>query len=131
MNNKIISINRSVNAKKKVLILEDNEDLLECYKYNLEEAGALAYMATSVEGAIKLLDWTIFDYAIVDYDLGAGLPGSHFVEEVKRRGLNVIMLANSASEDTNTKLINSGCDGSIEKDTTKFFKFLDGLRKNE
>ena len=67
---------------KKILILDDNEDILEMMKVALEDEGHEVECMTNTDDIFKAIDHIKPDLLIVDYIL-SGINGGEFCHQVK------------------------------------------------
>ena len=67
---------------KKILILDDNEDILEMMKIALEDEGHEVECLTNTDDIFKTIDHIKPDLLIVDYIL-SGINGGEFCHQVK------------------------------------------------
>ncbi len=67
---------------KKILILDDNEDILEMMKVALEDEGHEVECLTNTDDIFKAIDHIKPDLLIVDYIL-SGINGGEFCHQVK------------------------------------------------
>ena len=83
---------------KKIMIVEDNEELLELISSLLEQKQLLIYKSTGVQEALGLLDKTTVDAICSDYNLrdGTGLELFHMLHQ---QGVNVPFMIMSSGDD--------------------------------
>ena len=79
---------RKIRGQPKVLIVDDEPDLLELLEMTLSRMGLDAIRAESVGEAIRLLDKEPFDLCLTDMRLPDG-EGLRVVEHINTRGLDV------------------------------------------
>ena len=83
----------------KILVVEDNFPIADGLKYLLETAGhGVVGMAGNVEDALRLVDATTFDLALLDIDLH-GESVSPVAERALKRGKPVIFLSGYGETD--------------------------------
>ncbi len=68
--------------KTKVLIIDDEEDILEFLKYNLKKEGYIVYMASSAEEALQILKKNTIDVITLDLMLPE-MDGLEFTKLLK------------------------------------------------
>jgi len=104
----------------KVLIIEDEEDLLELIEFHLKEAG---YDAVGFLNTKKAKDFIIEetpDLLIIDRNL-QGIEGINFVKELKKEGFNLATIFLTAKSDE--KEILEGFEAGADDYITKPFSF--------
>ena len=82
---------------RRILIVEDNQDLRESLKDFLSEEGFLATAVASAEDGIDAVDEKVFDIAIVDINL-PGKSGFNLIEYVRGEGHQYPLIAMSARD---------------------------------
>jgi two-component system response regulator PilR (NtrC family) len=81
-------VSRKVRAQPKVLVIDDEPDLLELLELTLSRMGLDTERASSVGEAIALLDRESFDLCLTDWKLPDG-EGLRVVEHINQNGLDV------------------------------------------
>src|SRR5512138_3056002 len=79
---------RKIRGQPKVLVVDDEPDLLELLELTLSRMGLDTTRAESVNDAIKLLDREPFDLCLTDMRLPDG-EGLRVVEHINQKGLDV------------------------------------------
>jgi two-component system response regulator PilR (NtrC family) len=79
---------RKIRGQPKVLIIDDEPDLLELLELTLSRMGLDPVRAESVKQAIELLDREPFDLCLTDMRLPDG-EGLRVVEHINNKGLDV------------------------------------------
>lgn len=100
----------------KVLVVDNEPDLLDLIKIHLEEAGMDVCLAQSGNNALQLLDAHSFDLIILDI-LMDDLNGFEVLKEIRSRKMSVPILLLSAIQETESKVygFNIGADDYITK----------------
>jgi DNA-binding response OmpR family regulator len=98
----------------KILIVEDEEDILELIKFTLDEYKVFTF--TSTNGVKKLLDEEDIDLIIMDRNL-PGVEGSIFIQTLRDKGYNqpVIYLTAKDKEEDILQGFERGADDYITK----------------
>jgi two-component system response regulator PilR (NtrC family) len=81
-------MNRRIRGQPKILVVDDEPDLLELLELTLSRMGLDTTRAESVAEAIKLLDREPFDLCLSDMRLPDG-EGLRVVEHINQKGLDV------------------------------------------
>ncbi|HEY7902012.1 MAG TPA: sigma-54 dependent transcriptional regulator [Casimicrobiaceae bacterium] len=81
-------MNRRIRGQPRILVVDDEPDLLELLELTLSRMGLDTTRAESVAEAIKLLDKEPFDLCLSDMRLPDG-EGLRVVEHINQRGLDV------------------------------------------
>mgnify|MGYP003551852266 CR=1 FL=1 len=81
-------MSRKVRAQPKVLVVDDEPDLLELLELTLSRMGLDTERAATVAEAVALLDRESFDLCLTDMRLPDG-EGLRVVEHIHQRGLDV------------------------------------------
>ncbi len=81
-------MSRRTRGQPRVLIIDDEPDLLELLELTLSRMGIDASHAETVEGALRLLDSEPFDLCLTDMRLPDG-DGLRVVEHINSKGLDV------------------------------------------
>ena len=84
-------------SSRKILVVEDNQDMRESLKTFLSEEGALVTAVSSAEDAIDAVDEKPFDVAIVDINL-PGKSGFSLIEYVRGQGMHYPLIAMTARD---------------------------------
>ncbi len=82
---------------KKILIVEDNQDLRESLKVFLSEEGSIVSAVASAEDGIDIVDEKNFDIAIIDINL-PGKSGFNLIEYIRAEGHKYPLIAMTARE---------------------------------
>jgi DNA-binding NtrC family response regulator len=69
VNETINTVDGRVNTVNRILIIDDDEDILEGYKYIFESEGFEAHTACTPEEALNMVKKQHFDTALLDYML--------------------------------------------------------------
>lgn len=83
--------------KHKILIIEDEEDLLELLEYHLQKEGYETLGFLSTKNVEKCLQEEPIDLLIVDRNL-PGVEGSEFVEALRKKGFNQAVIFVTAKD---------------------------------
>ncbi|OGD85782.1 hypothetical protein A2164_03170 [Candidatus Curtissbacteria bacterium RBG_13_35_7] len=99
---------------KKILLIEDEEQIRDLYKRQLEKANIITDAVESAEDAVKLLKNNIYDLILLDLML-PGENGIKFLEKIKAnpktKNIKVVLLTNLAIQ----TIINKGLElGAID-----------------
>lgn len=101
----------------RILVVDDEQDLLEIIKFNLETEGYIADVATSAEEALAM-DITSYDLLLLDVMMG-GMSGFALAHRLKEReataSLPIIFLTARDSENDTVTGFNLGADDYISK----------------
>lgn len=101
----------------RILVVDDEQDLLEIIKFNLETEGYIADVATSAEEALAM-DITSYDLLLLDVMMG-GMSGFALARRLKEReataSLPIIFLTARDSENDTVTGFNLGADDYISK----------------
>lgn len=123
--------------KKKILIIDDEKDLCELMKLNLESMGKFEVtVAYSGQEGIKKAKETNFDLVISDFSM-PGMDGKEVLETLKNfNPLLPVVLFTVYHDDVSTipRSIKSKADGLINKpiDHEQLYKTINGiLEKNK
>lgn len=105
-------------AKEKILVVDDEEDILELVRYNLDKDGYKITCALTGEEALKKARAEIFDLIILDLML-PGIDGLEVTRKLKddpkTRGVPVIMLTAKGEESDVVAGLELGADDYITK----------------
>jgi DNA-binding response OmpR family regulator len=82
---------------KKVLIIEDNQDMRESLKKFLSEEGAIVTALANAEDGIDAVDEKEFDIAIIDINL-PGKSGFSLIEYIREQGYSYPLIAMTARD---------------------------------
>ena len=101
----------------KILVVDDEEDLCEILKFNLETEGYQVTMANSAEDALKL-DIASFDLLLLDVMMG-GMSGFAMAKQLKANpstaNVPIIFLTARDTENDTVTGFNLGADDYISK----------------
>jgi DNA-binding response OmpR family regulator len=99
----------------RVLLVDDDRELLDLMQFALKRAGLVAVLAYDVAGALRSFAEQRPDIAVLDVNLGAG-SGFELLQELRRQSdLPVIMLTARAGEDDKIKGLELGADDYVTK----------------
>jgi DNA-binding response OmpR family regulator len=103
-------------GKKKLLIVDDNEDILEILKTFLEMERYAVLTSTSAEGGLEVLGNTQVSAVIADVILPE-MNGVVFMRTIKKYypKMPVIMITGYSGKFTTTEIISAGADGYFIK----------------
>lgn len=105
-------------AKKHVLLVEDDEDILELLRYNLSEEGYTVDGAVTGEDALRLLVTKLPDLVILDLML-PGLDGMEICKMIKRdpktSHIPIVMLTARSEDSDIVAGLELGADDYITK----------------
>lgn len=107
---------------KKILIVEDNQDMRTSLKEFLSEEGAIVTAVASAEDAIDAVDEKQFDIAIIDINL-PGKSGFSLIEYVRSEGYNYPLIAMTARDEIVDKV--KGFDLGLNDYIVKPFDLLE------
>jgi DNA-binding response OmpR family regulator len=82
---------------RKILIVEDNQDMRESLKNFLSEEGARVTAVSNAEDGIDAVDEKQFDIAIIDINL-PGKSGFSLIEYIREQGLTYPLIAMTARD---------------------------------
>lgn len=82
---------------KKILLVEDNQDMRESLKLFLSEEGARVTALSNAEDGIDAVDENEFDIAIIDINL-PGKSGFSLIEYIREQGLTYPLIAMTARD---------------------------------
>jgi DNA-binding response OmpR family regulator len=103
--------------KYKILVVDDEDDLCEILKFNLETEGYQVTMANSAEDALKL-DIASFDLLLLDVMMG-GMSGFAMAKQLKANpstaNVPIIFLTARDTENDTVTGFNLGADDYISK----------------
>ena len=98
-----------------ILIVEDDRDLVDLLNFTLRRAGFSVQTAHDVPTAVRLLEQTHPDLAILDLNLGGG-SGFDVLRELRRRSeIPAIMLTGRHAEDDKVQAFELGADDYVVK----------------
>ncbi|MDP8263930.1 MAG: response regulator [Candidatus Aceula lacicola] len=102
--------------KKKILVVDDEKDLRELLKMNLEEKGYEVFTACNGEDGLKVAKEIIPDLIISDI-LMPKIDGSHFLKNLREThfGKNILFIAMTARGKMRDYFETAGANGFIEK----------------
>ena len=102
---------------QRILVVDDEQDLLEILKFNLETEGYEVATASSAEEAIEM-DIASFDLLLLDVMMG-GMSGFAMARKLKENPLNanvpIIFLTARDTENDTVTGFNLGADDYISK----------------
>jgi two-component system, OmpR family, response regulator RegX3 len=98
-----------------ILVVEDDRDLVDLLNFALRRAGFGVHLAHDVPTALRLLERSDIDLAILDVNLGGG-SGLDVLKELRRRSdIPAIMLTGLHSEDDKVLALQLGADDYVTK----------------
>jgi two-component system alkaline phosphatase synthesis response regulator PhoP len=105
-------------AKEKILVVDDEEDILELVRYNLSREGYRVTGALTGEDALRKVRSDTFDLIVLDLML-PGMDGLAFTKTVKNdsrlRSIPIIMLTAKGEESDIVTGLELGADDYITK----------------
>jgi two-component system, OmpR family, alkaline phosphatase synthesis response regulator PhoP len=105
-------------AKEKILVVDDEEDILELLKYNLEREGYQVYVADKGETALKTAKAEIPDLIVLDLML-PGIDGLEVTRTLKSwdktKNIPIIMLSAKGDESDIVSGLELGADDYVTK----------------
>jgi two-component system phosphate regulon response regulator PhoB len=103
---------------KKILVVDDEEDILELIQYNLENSGYSVTTAVSGEEAVRLAGMTSFDLILLDLML-PGIDGLEAAKKLKKNtrteATPIIMLTAKGDESDIVTGLELGADDYVTK----------------
>jgi DNA-binding NtrC family response regulator len=69
--------------KKRILFVDDDEDILFCYRLAVESEKAVIHTASDVESALNIVRQTKIDVAVLDYMM-PGLKGDELARQINQ-----------------------------------------------
>ncbi|SET51790.1 two-component system, OmpR family, alkaline phosphatase synthesis response regulator PhoP [Natronincola peptidivorans] len=104
--------------KRRILIVDDEEHILELIRYNLEKSGFEVLTSDDGEDALKLLETTVVDMVILDLML-PGIDGIEVCKQIRRTKefdkLPIIMLTAKGEETDRILGLELGADDYVTK----------------
>jgi DNA-binding response OmpR family regulator len=105
-------------AKRNILVVDDEEDILELVRFNLEREGYAVHCVESGEAALRKLKEQSFDLLLLDLML-PGMDGLEVARQIKKDGgtqrLPVIMLTAKGEEADIVTGLELGADDYVTK----------------
>jgi len=105
-------------AKKHILVVDDEEDILELVRYNLEREGFHVLCAASGEEALRIAAETSLDIIILDLML-SGIDGLEVARRLKKnsrtQSIPIVMLTAKGEESDIVTGLELGADDYITK----------------
>ena len=99
----------------KILVADDDQDLLDLVAFTLAQSGFLALKATDGRGALRLFTAEVPDLLILDINM-PGMSGFQVCEEVRRKSrVPVIMLTVRGEEEDLVRALELGADDYLNK----------------
>jgi len=99
----------------KILLVDDDEDLLEALSFLLRRAGFSSLSATSLPEAIRLFARERPDLAVLDVDLGQW-SGLHLLQLLRQHSsIPILMLTGSISQHLTARTMALGADDCLAK----------------
>jgi two-component system response regulator VicR len=100
----------------RVLVVDDDRDLVELLAFLVEQAGLVPVVATEPTGAVAALSTGELSLAVVDLNLRPG-DGFALIEEIRGRSsrLPILVLTARASEDDKVRAFDIGADDYVVK----------------
>ena len=105
-------------SKPRILIVEDEKDILELVKYNLEKEGYLVFTALNAEDGLNLLEKESVQLVILDLMLPGidGLEACRLIkQDPKTKNIPVIMLTAKSEESDVIVGLQLGADDYVTK----------------
>jgi two-component system alkaline phosphatase synthesis response regulator PhoP len=108
--------NGSVGGRLRILLIDDEKDLVNLLAFLVEQAGLIPLTATEPAGAIELFEKEHPDLALVDLNLRPW-DGFELLADLRRRSpkLPIIVLTARGSEDDKVRAFDLGADDYIVK----------------
>jgi len=103
--------------ENRILIVDDEEDLCEILKFNLENENYLVDTANSAEEALKM-DLTVYDLLLLDVMMGeiSGFKMANMLKKDKKTaGIPIIFITAKDTENDTVTGFNLGADDYISK----------------
>ena len=105
-------------GKEKILVVEDEEDILELVRFSLSQEGYPVICVTNGEDALALAETTSPDLIVLDLML-PGIDGLEVCRKVRERGkaqaAKIIMLTAKSQESDIVKGLEAGADDYLTK----------------
>ena len=105
-------------AKEKILVVDDEEDILELVRYNLSREGYQVTGTLTGEDALRKVRSDPFDLIVLDLML-PGMDGLAFTKTVKNdarlRGIPIVMLTAKGQREDRETALECGADLFITK----------------
>ena len=105
-------------AKERILVVDDEEDILELVRYNLSREGYQVSGAQSGESALKMAEFGNFDLVVLDLML-PGIDGLEVAKRLKKhsatREVPIIMLTAKGEEADIVTGLELGADDYVTK----------------
>jgi CheY-like chemotaxis protein len=114
-----------MDAKTKIMVVDDNETNLKLAGDLLEMEGFEVYRCIDAENALSQLGQVIPDLILMDLAL-PGIDGLQLTQKLKSEtrtcNIKIVALTASAMKGDRERILSAGCDGYITKpiDTRKF-----------
>ncbi|MCF7791762.1 MAG: response regulator [Victivallales bacterium] len=106
------------NYKPAVLVVDDEEDIVDFLKYNLEKQGYAIFSACSGEECLKIIERKTPDLILLDIMM-SGISGIEVCQKLKKnqktKDIPVIMLTAKTTENDIVSGLDSGADDYIVK----------------
>lgn len=101
----------------KALVVDDEEDICQCLKEELEELGLNVSVALTGEEALKLIESEYFDLAIIDMRLATEITGLDIIKAVRDKQTEALVFAMTGYIDIGLrqKVESLGVRGFLEK----------------
>jgi two-component system alkaline phosphatase synthesis response regulator PhoP len=105
--------------KSRILVIEDDEDIANSIKYNLERSGPNeVYLALTGEAGLELCEDNEYDLLVLDLNL-PGMSGFELCRALRRRrktsNIPILMLSARSSEDDKVHGFDLGADDYVTK----------------
>ena len=103
-------------AKERILIVDDSESTLEVLQRNLTTIGYQVFTATSVSGAIEILERTRLDLVITDLKM-PNVSGMDLVRHVREnfKDTEVMMITGYPSIEGAVEAVKTGAEEFLAK----------------
>ncbi len=114
-----------LNEKERILVVDDCNDTLEILKRNLTLKGYQVFTASSVPGAIEVLDYTPVDLVITDLKMPK-VDGIDLVRHVREnfKYTEIIMMTGYPSIESAVKAVKTGVEDYLVKPFTEEELFI-------
>lgn len=88
------SVNNMITQNNTILIVDDDEDILEGYKFIFDNEGFQCHIACTSNGALKIVQETKVDTVILDYMMPT-IRGDELAEKIREvdPSINVVIIS--------------------------------------
>lgn len=103
-------------TKKKILVVDDEEDVRNLIARTLSRAGYEVEVAADGEGALEMLQRNYYHVLFTDQKM-PGISGIELIEEARKLhpDIQALILTAFASQETAIDAVNLGCVGYLQK----------------